>query len=179
MEIDLDGKGRVQVETGIPFFNHMIDQLGRHSSMDIRLQARGDIEVDLHHTVEDVGICMGRALREALGDGRGIRRFSHAQVPMDESLASVSMDLGGRAFFHYKGKRGSLMAGSFPLGLMVEFFRALTHNAGITLHIDVIRGSDPHHMMEAVFKAFARALMDAASLESRVTDVPSTKGTFE
>jgi imidazoleglycerol-phosphate dehydratase len=177
--IDLDGKGRVHVETGIPFLDHMLVQLGKHSLVDLNLTAKGDIQVDLHHTVEDVGICLGRAIRDALGDGRGIRRFAHAQVPMDESLASVSLDLGGRAFFFCQGMKSGLKAGDFPMALMEEFFKALSSNACITLHIDIIRGKDPHHMMEAAFKSFARALREAASVEGDSMDVPSTKGTLE
>lgn len=172
----LDGTGRAKVSTGIPFLDHMLHQVARHGWLDLELRARGDLEVDLHHTVEDVGICLGKALRQALGDGSGVRRFGHAQVPMDESLVGVSLDLSGRPYLVCRLPERIDRSGPFPVGLMEEFFRALSVHGGITLHIHAIEGRDPHHLMEAAFKAFGRALAEAAAKDARSQGVPSTKG---
>ncbi len=172
----LDGNGTSEISTGIPFLDHMLGQLARHGWFDLQVRARGDLEVDYHHTVEDVGICLGKAMREALGDAAGIRRFGHAMVPMDESLVGVSLDLSGRPYLACGLPKDMERAGDFPVGLLEEFFRALSVHAGMTLHIDVFRGTDPHHLMEATFKAFGRALAEAVAREPRSRGVPSTKG---
>ncbi len=176
VRLGLDGTGQAAISTGIPFLDHMLEQVARHGWLDLEVRARGDLQVDLHHTVEDVGICLGKALRQALGDAAGIRRFGHAQVPMDESLVGVSLDLSGRPFLVCRVPRGVGGSGSFPVGLMEEFFRALSVHAGMTLHIHILWGRDPHHLMEAAFKSFGRALAEAVALEPRSRGVPSTKG---
>lgn len=176
VRLQLDGSGTSQISTGIHFLDHMLEQLARHGWFDLEVKARGDLEVDFHHTVEDVGICLGRAIKKALGDGAGIRRFAHAQVPMDESLVGVSLDLSGRPYLAFSLPKGIEGSVSFPVGLLEEFFRALSIHGGMTLHINGLRGKDPHHLMEATFKAFGRALAEAVSLEPRSRGVPSTKG---
>lgn len=176
VRLQLDGTGTSEVSTGIHFLDHMLEQLARHGWFDLEVRARGDLEVDFHHTVEDVGICLGKAIKEALGDGSCIRRFAHAQVPMDESLVGVSLDLSGRPYLACSLPKGIEPSGIFPVGLLEEFFRALSVHGGITLHINGLRGKDPHHLMEATFKAFGRALAEAVALEPRSRGVPSTKG---
>ncbi|MGQ9858893.1 MAG: imidazoleglycerol-phosphate dehydratase HisB [Thermodesulfobacteriota bacterium] len=173
--INLDGKGRAEVSTGIPFLDHMLQQVARHGWLDLKLKAKGDLEVDLHHTVEDVGICLGKAIRQALGGGKGIMRFGHAQVPMDESLVGVTVDLSGRPYLVCRFPKRLDEAGGFPIGLVEQFFRGLSVHAGMTLHIHGVEGKDPHHLMEAAFKAFGRALAEAVVVDVRNQSVPSTK----
>jgi imidazoleglycerol-phosphate dehydratase len=176
LRLCLDGSGRTQVSTGIPFFDHMLCQLARHGWFDLEVQARGDLQVDLHHTVEDVGICLGKALREALASAEGVRRFASIQIPMDECLVAVSLDLSGRPYLLYRGPRIGQVPGGFSISLMEGFMRALSLQAGITLHVHVLEEGDPHHLMEATFKALGRALGEAISLDPRTKGVPSTKG---
>jgi imidazoleglycerol-phosphate dehydratase len=174
----LEGSGKSKVTTGIPFLDHMLDQMVRHGLLDLSLQARGDLQVGLHHTVEDVGICIGKAIKEALGDAQGIRRFGYAQVPMDETLVSVTIDISGRPYLAYRLPTLTDREGAFPLPLTREFFRALSVHGGITLHIRYLEGEEAHHVAEAVFKAFGRALREATTYDERVEGIPSTKGTL-
>ena len=175
-KLNLDGSGKSSVETGIGFLDHMLDLLARHGLLDLVLTARGDIHVDGHHTTEDVGIVIGQALRQALGDRKGIARFGDAAVPMDDSLAHVALDLGGRAVCVFNAELPSAKIGEFDSELIEEFFRAVASNAGMNLHINVPYGANSHHVSEAIFKAFARSLEMATRLHPRVRDVPSTKG---
>jgi imidazoleglycerol-phosphate dehydratase len=177
--VNLDGTGKTAIATPLPFFGHMLDAFGRHSLLDLTLEARGDVEVDGHHTVEDTGICVGQVVREALGERRGISRYGDATVPMDESLARVAIDFGGRAAFVYqadalKGRK----VGSFDAELAREFFSAFAQAALCNLHMEVQHGENAHHILEALFKAFARAVRQAVTLDPRDTNVPSTKGTL-
>jgi imidazoleglycerol-phosphate dehydratase len=176
LKLDLDGSGRYSIDTGIPFFDHMLSLLAYHSSVDLDLKAKGDISVDPHHTVEDVGICLGEGIRKALGKFKGIRRYGMATVPMDETLVSVAMDFSMRPclVFHMKLRRARI--GTFALELVEEFFRALCNHCKITLHINLLYGKNSHHMVEAVFKGMGRALIDAVSFDSRSSLIPSTKG---
>jgi imidazoleglycerol-phosphate dehydratase len=176
LKLNLEGSGKHSIQTGIPFFDHMLSLLVYHSSMDLSLKARGDIGVDAHHTVEDVGICLGDGIRKALGEARGVQRYGMALIPMDEALASVALDLSMRPWlvFHMKLKRSRI--GTFDLDLVEEFFKALCHHGGMTLHINLLYGRNSHHMVEAVFKGFGRALRQAISVDERSSDVPSTKG---
>jgi len=177
LKLSLDGSGGHSIKTGIPFFDHMISLLAYHSGMDLTLRTKGDIGVDAHHTVEDVGICLGDGIRKALGGAKGIRRYGMALIPMDETLASVALDLSMRPclVFHMKPRRSKI--GTFDLELVEEFFRALCNHGGITLHINLLYGKNSHHMVEAVFKGFGRALREAVSLGERgASQVPSTKG---
>ena len=176
VELSLDG-GSVACSSGVAFFDHMLDQLGRHSHMGLEIEATGDLEVDAHHTVEDVGIVLGQALRAALGDGRGIRRYGWALVPMEESLAQVALDLSGRALLVYRAEVPAEMIGAFDVALAEEFFIALCRSGGITLHVHLLESKNAHHGIEAIFKAVARALADAVGVEPRAAgEVPSTKG---
>jgi imidazoleglycerol-phosphate dehydratase len=177
--VDLDGTGQIVITTPLPFFGHMLDAFGRHSLLDLTIEARGDVEVDGHHTVEDTGICVGQAVREALGERRGISRYGDATIPMDEALARVAIDFGGRAAFVYqvevlKGRK----VGSFDAELAREFFSAFAQAALCNLHMEVQHGENAHHVLEALFKAFARAVRQAVSIDPRDTNVPSTKGTL-
>jgi imidazoleglycerol-phosphate dehydratase len=176
LKLDLDGSGRHAIGTGIPFFDHMLSLLAYHSSIDLSLKARGDIGVDSHHTVEDVGICLGEGIKKALGAAKGIQRYGMAMIPMDETLGSVALDLSMRPclVFHMKLRRGKI--GTFDLELVEEFFRALCNHGRITLHINLLYGKNSHHMVEAVFKGFGRALREAVSLDGRTSNIPSTKG---
>jgi imidazoleglycerol-phosphate dehydratase len=176
--VDLDGGGVVRAETGVPFFDHMLSQLGRHASLDLTVRARGDIEVDAHHTVEDTAIAIGQALREALGDKAGICRFGDALVPLDETLVRAAVDLSGRPYLvHTEPEPMAPLIGTYDTTLTRHFFESLAHAAGICVHLDVLRGRNPHHIVEAQFKAFARALRTAASPDPRSGgSVPSTKG---
>jgi imidazoleglycerol-phosphate dehydratase len=175
--LNLDGSGRSQIDTGIPFMDHMLSLLAAHGFFDIELTGRGDREIDDHHTVEDLGISLGMALKEALGEKKGIRRYGEATIPMDEALARVVMDLSNRPVLSYRVALKKRTTGSFDVGLIKEFFRSLVTNAGITMHIDLVAGEDPHHISEAIFKAFARALDQAIALENRLNgNIPSTKG---
>lgn len=172
----LDGEGRATVATGIGFFDHMLHQLARHSGWDIELSCRGDLEVDAHHTVEDCGIALGQALSRALGDKAGIARYGSADVPMDEALARCAVDISGRPYLVCRAEFPVERVGGFDTQLVPEFFRALATHAGLTLHLEVAYGGNGHHVVEALFKAAARALGAAARLDPRVPGVPSTKG---
>ncbi|HUI47706.1 MAG TPA: imidazoleglycerol-phosphate dehydratase HisB [Acidimicrobiia bacterium] len=172
----IEGAGAGQVSTGIPFFDHMLEQLGKHAGFDLRIEATGDLEVDLHHTVEDVGIVLGNALREALGDKRGVRRFASASVPLDEALVDVALDLSGRPFLVYAVDPISEWIGTFDPQLAEEFWKGFVDGARVTLHLRSISGKNGHHVIEASFKGVARALRDAVKIEG--DDVPSTKGTL-
>jgi imidazoleglycerol-phosphate dehydratase len=174
--LDVDGGGSASATTGIPFFDHMLEQLGKHGGFDLRIEAKGDLEVDLHHTVEDVGIVLGTALKEALGDKAGVRRFASALVPLDEALVQVALDLSGRPFLVYEVDPVAEWIGTFDPQLAEEFWRAFAFGAGITLHIRSLSGRNGHHVIEASFKGVARALRDAVKVEG--TSVPSTKGTL-
>lgn len=175
--VDLDGRGEARTKTGIGFFDHMLEAFARHGLLDLTVEARGDLHVDGHHTVEDTGIVLGQAIAKALGDRAGIRRYADAMVPLDEALVRCVMDVSGRPYLSYQIEIPKWqMLGDYDVFLTPEFFRALTLNAGLTVHLDLVRGDNPHHIVEAAFKAFARAL-DAATLQDpRVTGVPSTKG---
>jgi imidazoleglycerol-phosphate dehydratase len=178
VELGLDGAGVAQADTGVPFFDHMLSQLGRHASLDLTVQARGDIEVDAHHTVEDTAIALGQALREALGDKAGICRFGDALVPLDETLVRAAVDLSGRPYVvHTEPEPMAPLIGTYDTTLTGHFFESFAHAAGICVHLDVLRGRNPHHIVEAQFKAFARALRTAAAPDPRAGgSVPSTKG---
>jgi imidazoleglycerol-phosphate dehydratase len=182
ISVDLDGTGDVAVETGLPFFDHMVAQLGKHGGFDLNVKAAGDLAVDAHHTVEDVGIALGECIREALGDKAGVRRFASIDVPLDEALIAVALDLSGRPYLLYDvdpsggGEAYPLGTPPFDPQLAEEFWRALVTAAGVTLHIRMISGRNTHHILEASFKAVARAFRDAVRVEG--TAVPSTKGTL-
>ena len=176
LEREVDGGGSASASTGIPFFDHMIEQLGKHGGFDLSVRATGDLDVDLHHTVEDVGIVLGGALKEALGDKAGVRRFASSVVPLDEALVQAALDLSGRPFLVYDVDPVSEWIGTFDPQLCEEFWRALAFAAGITLHIRSLSGRNGHHVIEASFKGVARALRDAVAIEG--TGVPSTKGTL-
>jgi imidazoleglycerol-phosphate dehydratase len=176
VRLDLDGSGATDVATGVPFFDHMLDALGRHSLIDISVTAKGDLDVDAHHTVEDVGICIGQAVAEALGDRAGIRRFGSAAVPLDEALVLAAVDISGRGSLTYEVEVPIELIGSFDTTLAKEFFSALATNAGLTLHLHDVAGDNAHHIIEAAFKSFAVALRDAVAIDPRVSGVPSTKG---
>jgi len=178
VRLRLDGSGACSAATPIAFLNHMLDLTTRHGLFDLSVRAHGDIEVDYHHTVEDIGICLGQALCRALGDKRRIRRYGEATVPMDESLARAVVDISGRPLLVLKTPPLRGRTGTFDLDLIAEFFQAFVNHAGITLHMDVLRGKNPHHIIEALFKAFGRALSVAVSIDPRVKGVPSTKGTL-
>ena len=179
LTVVLDGTGVVDVETGLPFFDHMLAQLGRHGGLDLTVRAKGDLEIDAHHTVEDVGIALGGAFKEALGDKAGVRRFASSAVPLDEALVEAALDLSGRPFLVYQiDPPGEKILGEPPFDpqLAEEFWRALITAAGWTLHLTMVRGKNTHHVIEASFKATARALRDAVRLEG--SGIPSTKGTL-
>ncbi|MEW6465173.1 MAG: imidazoleglycerol-phosphate dehydratase HisB [Pseudomonadota bacterium] len=179
VRIDLDGTGRAELATGIGFFDHMLDQIARHGLIDLHIQAKGDLHIDGHHTVEDVGITLGQALAKAVGDKRGIRRYGHAYVPLDEALSRVVIDFSGRPGLVAHVPFTSGMIGSFDTQLMHEFFQGFVNHAFVTLHIDNLRGANAHHQAETVFKAFGRALRAALELDPRAPGVvPSTKGSL-
>ena len=179
VRVDLDGRGTATVHTGIGFFDHMLEALARHGLLDLTVEARGDLHVDGHHTVEDTGIALGQAIASALGDRAGIRRYGDALVPLDEALVRAVIDVSGRPHLTYQIDIPKWqMLGDYDVFLTPEFFRALVLNAGLTAHLDLVRGDNPHHIVEAAFKAFARALDAATELDPRVTGVPSTKGTL-
>ncbi len=178
VEINLDGTGNVSVETGVPFFDHMMSQLGKHSGIDLTIKTKGDIEVDSHHTVEDTSLAFGQALREALGDKAGIRRFGDALVPIDESLTQVAIDLSGRPYLVYRQPEIVELIGTFDTTLGKHIWESIVAEAHIALHIRVLEGRNAHHVFEAQFKAVARALRDAVSLDGRVAGIPSTKGSL-
>ena len=176
LSLTIDGSGATSVSTGIPFFDHMLEQLGKHAGFDLRIEAKGDLDVDLHHTVEDVGIVLGNALRDALGDKRGVRRFAYALVPLDEALVQVALDLSGRPFLVYAVDPISEWIGTFDPQLAEEFWKGFVDGARVTLHLRSISGKNGHHVIEASFKGVARALRDAVTVDGDT--VPSTKGTL-
>ncbi len=176
VQLDLDGTGATSISTGVPFFDHMLDALGRHALLDLTVNAQGDLEVDSHHTVEDVGICLGLALADALGDKAGIRRFGSATVPLDEALVLAAVDISGRGSLTYEVDVPIELIGMFDTTLAREFLGAVASNAAITVHLHEVSGENAHHIIEAAFKAFARALREAVEPDPRVTGVPSTKG---
>jgi len=178
VELTVDGTGKASVDTGVPFLDHMLDSFARHGFFDLSVRARGDLAVDQHHTVEDVGLALGQALREALGEKTGIRRFGDAACPLDEALVRVTVDLSGRPFFVYEVGLGPARIGTFDAELVHDFLLAMTNQVGMNLHVDMVRGRNPHHVVEASFKALARAMDYATQLDSRVEGVLSTKGSL-
>jgi imidazoleglycerol-phosphate dehydratase len=179
VRVDLDGTGRAKLATGIGFFDHMLDQIARHGLIDLDIDCQGDLHIDGHHTVEDVGITLGQAVAKAVGDKKGIRRYGHAYVPLDEALSRVVIDFSGRPGLHLHIPFTSGMIGAFDTQLAYEFFQGFANHAGVTLHIDNLKGINAHHQCETVFKAFARALRAALELDPRSAGViPSTKGTL-
>ena len=176
LTIDLDGKGGSEIATGVPFLDHMLDLFSRHGLFDLQVQASGDLEIDAHHTVEDIGICLGKAVRDALGEGHGIRRYGWAILPMDETLATVALDLGGRPYFSFSIPSLDGGMGDFSMELIPEFFQAFCNNAGANMHIRVEPGRNRHHIAEAIYKAFSKALDQAVSVDPRAEGGPSTKG---
>jgi imidazoleglycerol-phosphate dehydratase len=176
LSLNLDGEGKRSVSTGIGFFDHMLDLFAKHALFDLELKATGDTNVDFHHTVEDVGICMGLAVKEALGDKAGIVRFSNVSVPMQESLANVALDISGRSALVFNAKLDSKKIGDFDSELIKEFLEAFTVNAGMNLHVDVPYGENAHHIAEAIFKGIAKAIDRATRIDERTNEVPSTKG---
>jgi len=179
VRVNLDGTGKAQLSTGIGFFDHMLDQIARHGLIDLEIDAKGDLHIDGHHTVEDVGITLGQAFAKAVGDKKGIRRYGHAYVPLDEALSRVVIDFSGRPGLHMRVPFKSGMVGAFDTQLAFEFFQGFVNHAGVTLHIDNLHGENAHHQAETVFKAFARALRMALERDERLGDViPSTKGSL-
>ena len=179
VEVNLDGAGRAELATGVPFLDHMLDQLARHSMIDLVVRAAGDLHIDAHHTVEDIGITLGQAVAKALGDKKGLTRYGHAYVPLDEALSRVVIDLSGRPGLEFHVPFTRAMIGAFDVDLTHEFFQGFANHALVTLHIDNLRGQNAHHQAETVFKAFARALRMAIALDARAAGVvPSTKGTL-
>lgn len=178
VSVDLDGQGVSNIDTGVGFFDHMLTLLSRHGCIDLEIAARGDLHVDQHHTVEDVGICLGQAIKDALGDKSGIRRYGHFTLPMEETLATVAIDLSGRYAFAFHGEFPSAKIGDFDSELVEDFCQALAANALCNLHVNVHYGRNGHHVSEAIFKAMARALRMAVESDERMTGVPSTKGTL-
>ena len=178
VEIDLDGAGRTDCDTGVPFYDHMLDQLGRHGGFDLTVRTKGDLEIDAHHTVEDTAIALGQAFRQALGDKAGIRRFGDALVPLDEAITQVAVDLSGRPYLVHSEPEGMppTIGPAYATTLTRHVLESFVHHAAIALHVRVLGGRDAHHIVESQFKALARALRDATALDPRVTGVPSTKG---
>jgi len=176
LSVNMDGNGISSINTSIPFLDHMLEQVARHGLIDLTVEAKGDREIDDHHTVEDIGICFGEALHDALGDKTGIRRYGQAYVPLDEALSRVVLDLSGRPGMEYHIPFPKERVGDFDVDLFKEFFQAIVNHGKITLHIDAIRGANNHHMIETVFKAFGRALRMAVEHDGRVSGIPSTKG---
>ena len=177
--LDIDGSGETDIETGVGFFDHMLDAMCRFGQLDLRLVCRGDLNVDAHHTVEDVGICLGKALKEALGDRMGIRRAGSAYMPMDEALGFAALDISGRPYLVFQAEFALPACGMMETQLAEEFFRAVCVQGGLTLHLQVMAGRNDHHKMEAMFKAFGLALRDAAAYDARITGVLSTKGMLD
>lgn len=175
LSLNLDGAGASRIETGIPFFDHMLTLFSRHSLIDLELEVSGDVDVDYHHTVEDSGIVLGECLKRALGDKKGIARYGHAYVPMDETLSRVVVDLSNRPWLEFNAPSGSPDAQNFPFSLIEEFFRALSSNLRANVHVEIFYGRDGHHIAESAFKSLARALRVAASRDERVKGIPSTK----
>ncbi len=179
VEVNLDGSGQASFDTGVPFLEHMLEQIARHGLLDLTVEAKGDTHIDDHHTVEDIGITLGQAVKAALGDKKGIRRYGHAYVPLDEALSRVVIDFSGRPGLEMNVDYTRARVGNFDLDLSYEFFQGFVNHAGVTLHIDNLRGANAHHQIETVFKAFGRAFRMAAEPDPRMTGVmPSTKGTL-
>ncbi|MEY4990869.1 MAG: imidazoleglycerol-phosphate dehydratase HisB [Actinomycetota bacterium] len=180
LELNLDGSGQSHISTGVPFYDHMLTALSKHSLIDLTVRASGDVDIDVHHTVEDVAIVFGQALKEALGNKSGIARYGDASVPLDEALARAVVDVSGRPFLVHSGEPAGfefhLIGGHFTGSMVRHVFEAISYNAGLTVHLTLLAGRDPHHIAEAQFKAFARALRKAVELDPRVSGVPSTKG---
>jgi len=179
VKLNLDGKGVAKLSTGLPFLEHMLDQVARHGVLDLEIEAKGDLHIDAHHTVEDIGITLGQAFAKAVGDKAGIRRYGHAYVPLDEALSRVVIDLSGRPGLEYHVEYTRALIGEFDVDLMREFFQGFVNHAQVTLHVDNLRGDNAHHQCETVFKAFARALRMAAEADPRAAGtIPSTKGSL-
>ena len=178
VKIDLDGTGASKLATGVPFFDHMLDQIARHGVFDLDIEAKGDLHIDAHHTVEDVGITLGQALAKAIGDKKGVRRYGHAYVPLDEALSRVVIDLSGRPGLEFNIEFTRARIGEFDVDLVHEFFQGFVNHALVTLHVDNLRGDNAHHQAETAFKAFGRALRMAVEVDPRTSGVPSTKGTL-
>ena len=179
VRVDLDGTGSARLASGIPFLDHMLDQVARHGMIDLDIEAKGDLEIDAHHTVEDIGITLGQAFVRAIGDKAGVRRFGHAYVPLDEALSRVVIDFSGRPGLEYHVPFTRALIGEFDVDLVHEFFQGFVNHAQVTLHVDNLRGDNAHHQCETVFKAFARALRMAVAIDPRLGDiVPSTKGSL-
>ena len=179
VSVDLDGTGRARFKTGLPFLEHMLDQVARHGLIDLEIEAEGDLHIDAHHTAEDIGITLGQALARAVGDKQGIRRYGHAYVPLDEALSRVVVDLSGRPGLSYQVQFTRAMIGAFDVDLFHEFFQGLVNHAALTLHIDNLRGDNAHHQAETLFKAFGRALRMALEPDPRMSGItPSTKGSL-
>ena len=176
VKLNLDGSGRAKLASGIPFLDHMLDQIARHGLVDLEVKAKGDLHIDAHHTVEDIGITLGQAFAKAIGDKRGVRRYGHAYVPLDEALSRVVIDLSGRPGLEMSGKFTRARIGDFDVDLVREFFQGFVNHALVTLHLDNLKGVNAHHQVETLFKAFGRALRMAVELDPRVKGVPSTKG---
>jgi imidazoleglycerol-phosphate dehydratase len=176
LRINIDGRGKSDIDTGVPFFNHMLELMSKHGFFDLHIKAKGDLEVDLHHTIEDIGILLGEALKKSLDDKKGIRRYGFAAVPMDEVLAQVAVDICNRAFLVYNLPIVDGKVGMFDIEVIKEFFKAFSTASGITVHINVPYGNNRHHIIEAVFKAFGRALCEAVAIDPRIQGVMSTKG---
>jgi imidazoleglycerol-phosphate dehydratase len=177
--INLDGRGIAKLDIGVPFLEHMLDQIARHGLIDLDIHAKGDLHIDAHHTVEDVGICLGQAFFEAIGDKKGIRRYGHAYVPLDEALSRVVVDFSGRPGLEYHVTYNRARIGEFDVDLVKEFFQGLVNHAKVTLHVDNLRGDNAHHIAETVFKAFGRALRMALEMDARMENItPSTKGSL-
>jgi imidazoleglycerol-phosphate dehydratase len=177
VDFKIDGTGKYDIKTDVPFLDHMLSLFSRHGLFDLRLRAKGDTEVDYHHTIEDIGIILGDAIKKALGDKRGIKRYGEASIPMDETLATVSIDISGRPYLIYNVKLPKkVKLKEFDPDLVEDFFRSIVNHSGITLHINLIYGRDTHHILEAVFKAFGRALDQATMIDPRIKGIPSTKG---
>ncbi|MBI2509108.1 MAG: imidazoleglycerol-phosphate dehydratase HisB [Betaproteobacteria bacterium] len=178
VKLDLDGKGRSKLATGVPFLDHMLEQVARHGVFDLEIEARGDLHIDAHHTVEDIGIALGQAFAKAVGDKKGVRRYGDAYVPLDEALTRAVVDLSGRPGLEYHVKFARARIGEFDVDLVHEFFQGFVNHALVTLHVDNLKGANAHHQAETAFKAFARALRAAVERDPRVKDVPSTKGSL-
>jgi len=178
VKLNLDGAGAGRLDTGVPFLDHMLDQVARHGAFDLEVSAKGDLHIDAHHTVEDIGIALGQAFAQALGDKQGVRRYGHAYVPLDEALSRVVVDLSGRPGLEFKVKFARSRVGEFDVDLVHEFFQGFVNHALVTLHVDNLKGDNAHHQAETAFKAFARALRMAVEMDPRAKGVPSTKGSL-
>jgi len=176
VKLNLDGSGKVKLASGVPFLDHMLDQIARHGLVDLEVKAKGDLHIDAHHTVEDIGITLGQAFAKAVGDKKGVRRYGHAYVPLDEALSRVVIDLSGRPGLEMTGKFTRARVGEFDVDLVREFFQGFVNHALVTLHLDNLKGTNTHHQVETLFKAFGRALRMAVELDPRVKGIPSTKG---